>query len=258
MWLNWIGRLLNPKADLSRLPKQPGDGSPAMVRQGRLRLHHVLLNGPLLLGSTIVLGLFLIVLFGPVIAPENPYLTGQRSLTYEAGEITAPPFPPSTTFPLGTDQWGRDILSLLLYGARNTLVAGVFIAMARLILGVGLGAVAGWYEGKLFDRFIMGVVSLTTALPILISGMILIYAFDIRRGLPTFIAALVSHSSSTAALSCRVAGEPSSARPRVRSGWSRAKRLAAKPPLEPPTSTAAPIPTASRNASMSAAKSLVV
>ena len=190
MLLNIIGRLLNPKADLSSLSRPPGDDQPTTVRQGRLRARHVLLNGPLLLGGTIVLTLFLIVLFGPIIAPQNPYLTGQRSLTYEDGEITAPPFPPSTTFPLGTDQWGRDILSLLLYGARNTLVAGVFIAMARLILGVGLGAMAGWYEGKLFDRFIMGVVSLTTALPILISGMILIYAFDIRRGLPTFIVAL--------------------------------------------------------------------
>lgn len=183
--------LLHPRPRLSRLPPGGGAGGvPRPVRRGRLRARDVLLNGPLVLGGLIVLGLFLVVLFGPIWAPDNPYLTGQRTLTYENGQIVAPPFPPSAEFPLGTDQWGRDTLSLLLYGTRNTLVACTFITMARLLLGLVLGGVAGWNEGSLADRTILGAIGLTTALPMLITSMILIFALDIRRGLPVFIVAL--------------------------------------------------------------------
>jgi ABC-type dipeptide/oligopeptide/nickel transport system permease subunit len=79
---------------------------------------------------------------------------------------------------------------MLMFGARTTLVACVFIAMTRLILGLGLGAYAGWNEGGLMDHLTMGSIALITSVPMLISSMILIYALDIRRGLPVFIIAL--------------------------------------------------------------------
>ena len=187
--LSTVGRILNPRSNLSRLRRPDQESLPA--RRGRLRVRDVLLNIPLMMGLVIVLGLFLVVLFGPLWAPENPYLAGQRTISYnEAGELVAPPFSPSAEFSLGTDQWGRDILSLLLYGTRNTLVACTFITMARLLLGLILGGAAGWNEGTLVDRVIMGAVGVTTALPILITSMILIYALDIRRGVPVFIVAL--------------------------------------------------------------------
>lgn len=183
--LGFVRQALDPRADLSRLPSTSPEDEGRAPRRGRLRARDILRNGPLLLGATIVL-----VLFGPIWAPENPYLSGQRTITYEEGKIVAPPFPPSERFPLGTDQWGRDILSLLLYGTRNTLVACVFITMARFLLGLVLGALAGWNEGSLADRAILGAITLTTALPALVASMLLIYALDIRRGLPVFIVAL--------------------------------------------------------------------
>ncbi|MBC7223476.1 MAG: M28 family peptidase [Anaerolineae bacterium] len=189
-FLGFVRRALDPRADLSRLPSASQEEERRAPRRSRLRARDILHNGPLLLGGAIVLGLFLVVLFGPIWAPENPYLSGQRTITYEDGKIVAPPFPPSERFPLGTDQWGRDTLSLLLYGTRNTLVACVFITMARFLLGLVLGAVAGWNEGSLADRAILGAITLTTALPALITSMLLIYALDIRRGLPVFIVAL--------------------------------------------------------------------
>ena len=150
-------------------------------------------NFPLLFGGLIVIGMFLSVLFGPVFAPTNPYITGQIVGSYydaEADEWISPPLSPSPEHPLGTDQWGNDILSFLLYGARNTLVACAFITMVRIILGVVLGAIAGWNEGFLSDKLITGVISAISAVPLLISSMILVYALDIRRGLPVFIVAL--------------------------------------------------------------------
>ncbi len=187
--LTLVERMLDPRPNLSWLNRREpaGDGTRA---RSRVRPRHILSNFPLLVGSLIVLALFLIVLVGPLLAPENPYLAGQRTVTYEDGKLTAPPFPPSAEYPLGTNQWGKDLLSLLLYGARNTLVACTFIAMTRMLLGLGLGAAAGWHEGQLIDRLVMGGIGLTTALPILLSSMILIYALDIRRGLVVFIIAL--------------------------------------------------------------------
>ena len=106
------------------------------------------------------------------------------------GQLVYPPFPPSAEFPLGSDRWGRDMLSLLLCGARNTLVACLFVTMVRLILGLTLGALAGWRTGGLLDRLVMAMIQILAALPMLLTGMILILALDIRRGLPAFLIAL--------------------------------------------------------------------
>lgn len=185
--LRAIWRLLNPKSDLSRLRRiRTGHDVPGR----RVRPGHVLGNFPLLVGGLIVLCLFLIVLFGPLLAPENPYLHGRRVLEYREGTFYRPPFPPSPEHPLGTDELGRDTLSMLLYGTRNTLVAAAFITMTRLVLGLVLGGIAGWHEGRLADRAVTAAVQVLAALPMVLVAMILIFALDIRRGLPVFIIAL--------------------------------------------------------------------
>lgn len=207
-WRELAARLLNPRSRLDRVPSMASSvaqslgleenelpayakGSPATGRRSRWR--GVVGNGPLIVGGLIVLGLFALVLFGPLWAPQNPYIAGQHIVPHfdrETGEFIRPPLSPSSDYPLGTDRWGTDILSMLMHGARNTLVAGAFITMLRVILGVILGAAAGWNEGKWSDRFVMALIGMLTALPLLISTIILIYALDIRRGLPVFIVAL--------------------------------------------------------------------
>jgi ABC-type dipeptide/oligopeptide/nickel transport system permease subunit len=184
-----LSRILNPRADLSRL-QETSSSSHEELPERRVRLRHVLFNVPLMLGGLIVLVLFVGVLFGPVLAPENPYLRGRRVLEYVDGTFHRPPFPPSPTHPLGTDELGRDTLSMLLYGTRNTLVAAAFITMARLGLGLALGGLAGWNEGRLADQLVMGGVQVLASLPMLLVAMILIFALDVRRGLPVFIIAL--------------------------------------------------------------------
>lgn len=182
-----LWRLVNPRADLSALGRSKPSTDPV---EPRTRLRHLLLNFPLMLGGLIVLALFVGVLFGPLLAPENPYLRGRRVLEYADGTFRRPPFPPSPEHPLGTDELGRDTLSMLLYGTRNTLVAAAFVAMARLALGLALGAWAGWFQEGLVDRLVMGAVQVLASLPMLLAAMILILALDVRRGLPVFIIAL--------------------------------------------------------------------
>ena len=187
--IRFLLRLVSPRADLDDLPLS---AVPQTRARGRLGVRDFF-SLPLVLGGLIVLALFLLVLFGPVWAPENPYVSGQHIVPHydvKLGETIQPPLPPSDTHILGTDRWGNDLLSLLMHGARNTLIACAFITMVRVLLGLALGAVAGWNEGKLSDRVVMGLIGATTSVPTLISSMILIYALDIRRGLPVFIAAL--------------------------------------------------------------------
>ena len=186
--------MLDPRVNLDRLPRlQEGEWEMPAMGGNRLRLSHILTNFPLMLGGAIVLGLFLLVLFGPMWAPINPYIAGQHVVAHAdpvSGEWIQPPLAPSRQYPLGTDQWGNDILSMLMYGARNTLIAGAFITMVRILLGLILGSLAGWHEGSTLDRFIMSFSGVSMSVPVLISSMILIYALDIRRGLPVFIIAL--------------------------------------------------------------------
>ncbi|MCK4726828.1 MAG: ABC transporter permease, partial [Anaerolineales bacterium] len=199
--LKQLGKLLlYPRVQYRRLfgDREDGgkDGEPeAYVTSGgqRLSFRDFILNPALLLGGLIVFGLFAIVLFGPLIAPINPYIGGQHVVSHYDSELEVwvhPPLEPSEEYPLGTDEWGNDILSMLLYGARNTLVLCAFITMVRIVLGLVIGAYAGWNEGKPGDQVVMGVIGVLTAIPMLISSMIIIYALDIRRGLPVFIIAL--------------------------------------------------------------------
>lgn len=171
-------------------PTPRDDGGAAPIRTGRFRWRLITLNFPFMAGMLIVLFLLAVAVVGPRFASQNPYLSAQRSSEMINGQLVFPPFPPSDEFPLGSDQWGRDVLSLLLYGARNTLVACLFVTMARLLLGFGLGAIAGWQPGSLADRIIMGMVEILSSLPMLLTGMILILALDIRRGLSAFLIAL--------------------------------------------------------------------
>jgi ABC-type dipeptide/oligopeptide/nickel transport system permease subunit len=147
-------------------------------------------NFPLWVGGLIVLALFVGVLFGPLLAPQNPYLHGRHAVEYVDGVLSSPPYPPSPEYPLGTDELGRDTLSMLLYSTRNTLVAAAFITLGRLALGLALGGLAGWNEGQLVDRVVMGTIQMLISLPMLLVAMIIILALDIRRGLPVFIVAL--------------------------------------------------------------------
>ncbi|MGH9160516.1 MAG: ABC transporter permease, partial [Vicinamibacteraceae bacterium] len=71
--------------------------------------------------------------------------------------------PPSRTFLLGTDQYGRDQFSRLLHGARISLVAAVAATALTLLIGVTLGTLAGYVNG--LDGPLMRLADLATALP---------------------------------------------------------------------------------------------
>lgn len=115
------------------------------------------------LGVAIVLALILCAIFAPLLAPYDP--NEQNILLYLA--------PPSAEHLLGTDQFGRDILSRLLYGARYSLTIGFLAIVLALVVGSFLGMIAG-YVGRKTDIVVMQIMDVVLAFPSLILGLALV------------------------------------------------------------------------------------
>jgi ABC-type dipeptide/oligopeptide/nickel transport system permease subunit len=109
------------------------------------------------------LGLLVLVsaVFAPLVSPYDPYqISMAESLQ-----------PPSFAHPLGTDVFGRDVLSRMIYGARISMEVSVFSRLLSLFLGTLLGLVAGYVGGRL-DSAIMRTADITLAYP----GLLLLIA----------------------------------------------------------------------------------
>jgi peptide/nickel transport system permease protein len=145
-------------------------------------------NLPFVMGGLLVLGLLVVIFFGPNLAPHSPYTT--QGLTVIDGEMKVPPFEPDAAYPLGTDVLGRDVLSLILAGAQQTIFLAAVVVLSRMVIGFILGAIAGWWSGTWIDRTLLGAAEVIAAFPTLLLGMTLILALGIREGLPPFIIAL--------------------------------------------------------------------
>jgi peptide/nickel transport system permease protein len=112
-------------------------------------------------------GLFLLVLLGALLAP---WLTPYDPYRQDYGAIL---LPPSWAHPFGTDMNGRDILSRVLHGGRIDLEIGFFTTFVPLVYGVVLGAVSGYFGGKL-DTVLMRLLDIAIAFPFLVLIIVII------------------------------------------------------------------------------------
>lgn len=113
-------------------------------------------------GGVVALVLVLAVL-GPVLTPYAP--DAQDSLrSYEN---------PSWSHPFGTDQFGRDILTRMLYGARISLVIGLGSVAVALVVGIVLGVLSGFYR-SILDVIIMRAVDIALAFPLIIFSTLIV------------------------------------------------------------------------------------
>jgi len=141
-----------------------------------------------IVGTLLVIVLITMAAIGPEIAPRNPFV--RDMVQWVNGELVKAPIPPNNVYPLGTDSMGRDLLSLLLYGARQTIIMAVVATVIRILVGLLLGMIAGWKPGSPGDRLITAVTEFLAAIPGLILGMLLIFAIGIDRGQVAFVVAL--------------------------------------------------------------------
>ena len=111
--------------------------------------------------------MFAIVVFAAVFAP---YIMAHDPLDQELSLSKLPPAwaaGGTWTYPFGTDNLGRDMLSRIVYGARVSLTVGFFGVLIAATLGIVLGALAGYAGGRL-ESLIMGVINLILSLPYLL------------------------------------------------------------------------------------------
>jgi peptide/nickel transport system permease protein len=107
-----------------------------------------------IVGLVILGGLALMALGAPWLSPRDPIRTAARDALQ----------PPGARFVLGSDQFGRDVASRVLHGARVSLTVGLISVSIAVALGAPLGLVSGYYGGRL-DGLIMRVMDVLLAFP---------------------------------------------------------------------------------------------
>jgi len=123
--------------------------------------------------KTAVAGLAVIALIvaaaalAPLLAPFDPSFQAVDGLTDDGS-----PVPPNGEFWLGTDLLGRDLLSRMIFGARNSLIIGLVANGAAVLIGTTLGAVAG-YLGGYVGAALMRLTDLVMAFPALLLAVAL-------------------------------------------------------------------------------------
>lgn len=105
-------------------------------------------------GFVIIATVLLLALLAPLIAPYDPNAIDVKSIL----------LPPSGAHWMGTDGLGRDVFSRMLYGARISLLVGFVAVGIATLIGVVLGAIAGYYRGWV-DTFIMRLVDVMLSIP---------------------------------------------------------------------------------------------
>jgi peptide/nickel transport system permease protein len=138
--------------------RTPENRSPAGDAWRRLRR-----NPSAMLGGAILIIVIVAALLAPWISPYEPIKTNQRSSLK----------PPSLEHIMGTDRFGRDIFSRVLWGGRLSLPVGFVSVLLAAVIGVALGLIAGFYGGRT-DAVIMRLVDLVLAFPSILLALAVI------------------------------------------------------------------------------------
>ncbi|MGA1760288.1 MAG: ABC transporter permease, partial [Paracoccaceae bacterium] len=134
-----------------------------------------------------VAGLIILVLislgavFGPALYPTDPF-----------DMVWAPFSPPGDAgFIFGTDYLGRDLLAMIINGARVSLIIGLAAAVVSIVIGVTIGALAGFYRG-IIEEILMRITEFFQVLPTLLFSMVIVALFGASLPMITLAIGIVS------------------------------------------------------------------
>ena len=154
------------------------------------------------LGLCIILFMLAGGVFAPWVAPFDPLATDYVALAA----------PPSLQHLAGTDNFGRDILSRLIYGARTALVIGLASSLLGSTTGALLGAASAYFGGR-FDAVVQGIVGVLLSIPLIVMALVVIAVlgkteifgvdFSLILAIAFPMVGLVARVIRTAALSLR-------------------------------------------------------
>lgn len=114
------------------------------------------------LGLGLLAAIVLMAVFAPVLAPHDPT---QQNILHRLE-------PPSAEFWLGTDSFGRDVLSRVIHGARVSLLVGFVAVLFAMLVGTTVGILSG-YIGGTFDRLVMSILDVMLSFPTLLLGLMI-------------------------------------------------------------------------------------
>ena len=138
-------------------------------------------NHAALAGLAVLLAIIAVAILGPVLYPGNPF-----------DMVWAPFTTPGTEgYLLGTDYLGRDLLSLLIHGARVSLTVGLAAAFVTVTIGITIGALAGFYRGWV-EEVLMRLTEFFQVLPTLLFSMVIVALFGASLLMITIAIGLVS------------------------------------------------------------------
>jgi peptide/nickel transport system permease protein len=127
-------------------------------------------NGTLITGAVLLLIIALIAIVGPFVMPYTPEAFG------------LPLQPPSREHPFGTDNFGRDVATRVVYAAHLNLLIGIVPTAITFVVGIVVGSIAGYYGGKI-DTVVMRVVDVVVAFPfiVLVIGIVAMLGPGLRN-----------------------------------------------------------------------------
>ncbi len=153
---------------MSQTAQQPlrAGNTPIALRPGAKRWHNAFWRHRSLLVGSIMLSIILVgVAFPSLFTDRSPVVMNIRDRLQ----------PPNLVYPFGTDQYGRDLLARVLYGGRTSLLMGVVPILIAASTGCVLGLLSGYY-GRWLDAFIMRVMDVWIALPIILLALTIVTA----------------------------------------------------------------------------------
>lgn len=170
-----------------------GDTQPDLMSRGSRSLwrdafHRLVSNKGAVVGGVIFVLILVLALTAPVIAPHDPIKLNARNSLHE----------PGMDFWMGTDQYGRDILSRVIYGSRISVLMG-FVAVSISVTGGSiLGLLAGYYRG-FFDMFVSRLVDVMLSFPGILLALVIVAILG-----PNLVSAMIAVGISAMPLYIRV------------------------------------------------------
>lgn len=137
-------------------------------------------NRRFMIGLGILLFELLLALIGPFIYPVNPFDTNNPRWV-----------PPSDTYPLGTDQSGKDVLAMVIYGIRNSMYVGVLTGLFTIGIGLIVGLVSG-VKGGILDEILMSMTNIIMVIPGVLLAILVVSYIGYENAGMELVAALLA------------------------------------------------------------------
>ena len=154
----------------------------------QLKAPHPRRNWALIIGGLLVLLIIFLAIAGPSLAPNDPL---EENIIIKIGEKWfIPPFEFFTPgFPLGSDNFGRDLFSRLLWAIRPTMIMVSIVAASRMVIGIVIGLLAGWLTPRA-ARMVDSLIEIALAIPVLLIALGTIALVGVELGIWAFVIGL--------------------------------------------------------------------